>query len=406
MMLSAMSLRKAATLALAAGAVLAAGLSSNAYAQLPSVLYTWDGTGNAEPNIESWVRNFGAANTAATLDNTISGSLRIVESSATAGGSQAFTDGGNRVRESSTGSSGGTDLTGLDFLEFDLGHNGAGPVNVQFFVQASTGFTFVGLGADLAVTPGIATYQVPLTGLTAAQAVYIRTMGINVRDHAALGNLTWTINEVRSGGTPLTVRNLITHDGTVENGLQGAIANFDVAAIQGNDGGQNQSGLSWNSAGTGSLQWTDLGGSAGAAITWGNGTAWNGNTFNNRTTDLTGYKQMIVRISATDPLNGGGTLGVQGFFQRNNFSFQGAEGGATKNLAIDGQFHDLVFDLSGQTLMNVVETTGINLGAHAQNLVINVDNIQFLIPEPASLALVGVALAAGVGVLRRRSVAC
>lgn len=192
--------------------VLALSIASMAAAQSPSVLYTWDNTGNASPNVEAWVRNFGAANTSATLSNAVLGSLSIVETSTALGGSQAFTDGGNRVRESATAGSGGTDLTGLDYLEFDLGHNGAGNINVQFFVQASTGFTFKALGPDLSVAPGMATYQVPLTGLTANEAVYVRTMGISVRDHAALGNVTWTLDEIRSGGTPLTVRDLITHD--------------------------------------------------------------------------------------------------------------------------------------------------------------------------------------------------
>jgi hypothetical protein len=365
--------------------IVALSIASLASAQSPSVLYTWDNTGAASPNVENWARgSSSAAGTAATLTNTVLGSLTITENGATAGGAQVFVDGGNRVRESSTASSGGTDLTGLDFLEFDLGHNGAGNINVQFFVQASTGFTFRNLGPDLAVAPGMATYQVPLTGLTANEAVYVRTMGISVRDHAALGNVTWTLDEVRSGGTPLTVRDLITHSNpAIDGGRQGAIGNFDVAAIQGNDGGQNQSGLSHNPAGTGSLQWTDLGGSNGAAITWGNGTAWNGNTFNNRTTDLSNYKEMVVTMSATDPLGGGGLLGVQGFFQRNNFAFQNAEGGVAKDLPIDGQYHKLRFSLAGNTLMNVVDLTGINLGAHQQNLVINVDNIRF-VPEPTT----------------------
>ncbi|MBA3484648.1 MAG: hypothetical protein H0T51_22820, partial [Pirellulales bacterium] len=123
--------------------------ASSAQAQLPSVLYTWDNTGNAAPNVESWAKNFGA-NTV-ILDNSIFGELRIIETGG-AGADVAITDGANRVRESSTAAGGGTDVTGLDFLEFDLGHNGAGNINVQFFVQASTGFNFVALGPDLAVT--------------------------------------------------------------------------------------------------------------------------------------------------------------------------------------------------------------------------------------------------------------
>jgi hypothetical protein len=381
--------------------VLALSIASIAAAQSPSVLYTWDNTGAAVPNVEAWNRNFGAASTSATLSNAVLGSLSIVETSTALGGSQAFTDGGNRVRESSTASSGGTDLTGLDYLEFDLGHNGAGPINVQFFVQASTGSNFVALGPDLSVTPGMATYQVPITALTPTQAVYVRTMGINVRDHAAIGNVTWTIDEVRSGGTPLVVRDLITHDNVaIEGGLQGARANFDQAAIQGNDGGQNQTGLSHNPSGSGSLQWTDLGGSAGGAVVWGNGTAWNGNSFNNRTMDVSNYKEMVVTMSATDLAGGGGVLGVQGFFQRNNFVFQGAEGGVLKDLPIDGQFHKLRFSLLGNTLLNVAETVGINLAAHQQNLVINVDNIRF-VPEPTTGILLALGGVLGMGFTRR-----
>jgi hypothetical protein len=382
-------------------AVVSLVAGSSAQAQLPSVLYTWDNSGNAAPNVENWVKNFGA-NTV-TLDNSILGELRIVESGG-AGADVAISDGANRVRESSIASGGGTDVTGLDFLEFDLGHNGAGNINVQFFVQASTGFSFVALGPDLAVGPGVATYQVPLTGLTADQAVYLRTMGFNARSHAALGDVTWTLREVRSGGTPLTIRDLITHDaGTPEGGLQGAIVNFDNAAVLGNNGGQNQTGLSHNPSGSGSLQWTDLGGSNGAAMSWGNGTAWSGNTFNNRAADLTGYTHMVVTISATDPLNGGGTLGMNAFLQKDNFAFQNAEGGASRNLPIDGQFHELTWSLAGLTNMNVVDLSGINLFAHSQDLVINVDRIRFVtIPEPSTLLLAGLGIVAAVASSRRR----
>lgn len=381
-------------------AVICLAAASSAQAQLPSVLYTWDNSGNAAPSVENWAKNFGA-NTV-TLDNSILGELRIVESGG-AGADVAISDGANRVRESSTSSSGGTDVTGLDFLEFDLGHNGAGAINVQFFVQASTGFNFAALGPDLAVTPGVNTYQVPLTGLTPDQAVYLRTMGFNARDHAALGDVTWTLREVRSGGTPLTVRDLITHDiGAPEGGLQGAIVNFDNAAVLGNNGGQNQTGLSHDPSGSGSLQWTDVGGGQGAAMSWGNGTALGGNTFNNRAADLTGYTHMIVTMSATDRLNGGGTLGMNAFFQKNNFAFENAEGGASRNLPIDGQFHDLTWSLAGLTNMNVVDLTGVNLFAHPQDLVINVDRIRFVtIPEPSTLLLAGLGLVAAAGASRR-----
>ena len=360
-----------------AGTVLPIALSSVAQAQLPSALYTW-GTPN---NVQDWSRHFGAPSTSATFDNTMAGRLTITETSAATGLGQAFIDGFNRVRESSTLANGGLDLTGLEFLEYDLGHNGAGSVNVQFYVQAEAdpNSAFVALGPDIAVTPGVNTYQVPLSGLTPNQLVYIRALGVNVRDHAALGNLTWSIDEVRSVGSPLSQRDLVTHDvGTAEGGLQGAIVNFETAAVLGNTG-QGQTGLSHNPAGPGSLRWTDVGGGAGAAISWGNGTAYMGNSFWNRTTDLSGYTEMIVRMSATGtPGTGETALGVQGFFQKNGFSsFQAADGGAGKQLPIDGQFHELSYSLAGLTDMNVVDQTGINLFGHQTNLDINVDYVRF-----------------------------
>jgi len=367
-------------------------VAPNAYAQSPGALYSWAGTGN----IQQWMRAFGAGSTSATLDNSIAGTLRLIETSSVAGGSQAFSDDFNRVRELPSAPNGGLDLTGLSFLRWTVGHNGASPVNVQFYVQATTSSTFVALGPDLSIAPGVNSYDVPLTGLTAAQAVYVRTLGMNIRDHAGLGNLTWTVEEVASGGAPLVTRDLITHDGSVEGGLQGAIVNFDNASVLGNNGGQNQTGLSWNSVGTGSLQWTDLGGGNGAAISWGNGTAWSGNTFNNRTTDLSNYTHVTVRMSATG--TGGGTVGVQSFFQKNNFgSFQSP---GSLNLDVDGQFHDLTFALSGLTDMNVVDQTGIDLFAHSGDLVINVDNIRFTtVPEPATMAAFGIGV---IAMLRRR----
>jgi hypothetical protein len=380
-------------IALASFGVLSLAVSSVSLGQSAGPIYTWNGTGN----VRGWVKNFGT-NTA-TLSNLIPGELTILETGTT-GEDLAITDGANVVREGSS-ASGGLDLTGLSSLEFDIGHNGTAPVTVQFFVQASTGFTFVPLGPDIAVAPGVNTYSLPLTGLTPAQQVYIRTLGFNARDHADVGNVTWTLREVRSAGPELTQRDLITHDtGSPELGLQGAIVNFDNAAVLGNNGGQNQTGLSHNPAGSGSLQWTDVGGSNGAAMSWGNGTAWNGNTFNNRVADLSNYDTVTIRISATDPNNAGGTVNVQSFFQTNNFQFQSTNGGAALALPIDGQFHDLVFPLAGLANMNVVDLTGINLGSHAQDLVMNVDLIRFnVVPEPASM--LSLAAACSLALIRR-----
>jgi len=398
---------------LAASLVVLAALcaSSQAQAQSPSVLYTWDNTGNAWPSTEQWARSFGAGGTSATLSNTTLGTLTIQETSGTVGGSQAFNDQGNRIRESLLAGSGGLDLTGLEFLQFDLGHTGASPINVQFFVQARQdplGQQFLGLGPDVSIAPGMNTYQVPLSGLSPDHLVYIRTLGFQTRDHAAVGNVTWSLNEVRSVGTPLAERDLITHNtGTADGGLQGAIASFDFTGILGNNGGANQTGLSHN-ASDGSLQWTDVGGGPGGAILWGNGTGWRsavpgtataGNTFNNRAADLSNYDYMILRIKATDPLDGGGSVGFGTDILRNNFASQ-SYGNAS--IPIDGRYHNVKYSLAAATLMEGAEAVRINMFGHAQNLIMNVDRIRFLaVPEPSTLSLLMLSLVARLGLVRR-----
>src|SRR2546423_14259026 len=100
------------------------GLGLKANAQSPAVLYTWPS------GLQDWFKNFGAASTSATLGNS-GGALQIIETSATAGGSQAFSDGFNTIRDASAlfpnGGAGGLDLTGLSALQFDISHNGSSP---------------------------------------------------------------------------------------------------------------------------------------------------------------------------------------------------------------------------------------------------------------------------------------
>jgi hypothetical protein len=362
--------------------------TTHASAQTPAVLYTWAG------GTQDWFRNFGAGSTSATFGNS-GGALQIVETSAAAGGSQAFSDGFNTARESfGIGSAGGLDVTGLSSLQFDLGHNGSGPVNVQFFTQATPGSNFIALGPDIAVTPGINTYSVPLSVLTPLQQTYMRTIGINVRDHAAQGNLTWTINEVRSAGTPATSRVIADHDGGPSD-FDGIIANFDANAIAGGNGGQNNSGMSIVG---GTVQWTDLGGGPGAAVTWGNGSQDAGGSFNARPVDLSNYDFVTIRMKATgaDP-----SLGIQFYMQTGSgFSYQSLN----DTLTVDGQFHDLVFPLAGITNRDFVDTNGINLFTHANDLVINVDSVIYSqVPEPGTILLFGAAAMIGHAAFGRRA---
>jgi hypothetical protein len=123
-------------------AVLCVGIASISAAQSPSAIYTWNGTGD----LRGWVGTTGTP----TLSNSIAGQLTITETTVN-GATFTVRDDFNIIREPSTDGSGGLDLTGLDFLEFDLGHNGAGTVNVQFFVQATPSSTFIALAPDVPV---------------------------------------------------------------------------------------------------------------------------------------------------------------------------------------------------------------------------------------------------------------
>ncbi len=365
-------------------AVLVSG--SAALGQSPGVLYTWDGTGN----VHDWVSSTENGANATTIDNNTAGQLTVTELGdqilGDPGGLIYIHDGYNRIRDNNT-VQGGLDVTGLDAIEIDLERDGTGDVQVQFYVQATPAFSYITFPSSFfTIGPGANTVSFPVNLLTPAQQTYIRGVGLKVFNHAAAGNITWAVKEMRSVGTPLTMRDIATHDpGSSENGYNGVLGNFDLGAIVGNDGGQNQSGLTVNP--NGSLQWTDKAGDgtstlpSGAAIGWGNGTAlaYNGspNTFNERPTDLSNYNQVTFRMSATDASNPDGVVGVQGYLQTGSaFTYKSA--GETA-LPTDGAYHDVVFSLSSFTFDEKQSTmlAGINLFAHATDLVINVDLVRF-----------------------------
>ncbi len=352
------------------------GLSATGFTsgQSPRTLYTWSGTANAQ----KWFKNFGT-NTL-TIENAIEGELTVTETGG-AGTDFALSDDFNEISEGAP-TIGGLDATGLSGLEFELGHNGTGNVDVQFFAQASAGANFVALGPDQSIAPGMSTYSAPLSGLAPDQIVYIRTVGINVREHIAEGDLVWTVREVRTVGAPLADRSIVTHEpGTSDNGLQGAFVNFDNTAVEGNDGGQNQTGLSQNVAeppagNTGSLHWVDLASANGAAVSWVNGTAFNGNTFNERPADLSNYQKIVVRMAATNVVpDSVSEVGVGYFLQVGNYEFKSA--GPNLGLPADGQFHDLEFPINSIPNLAFTVAHGVKVQPHPSgDLAIDVDAVQ------------------------------
>jgi hypothetical protein len=159
----------------------------------------------------------------------------------------------------------------------------------------------------------------------------------------------------------------------------------------------SQLGLSRNPAGSGSLQWTDKGGTgdvgseSGASIGWGDGSGWrnaqpgsatSGNSYNERIADFSNYNRMTVRISAQDVANPTGTVGIQGVFAASNPDGDSAADPipatllASQNLPTDGQYHDLVFDLSSVQFLKNVWHWGLDVAAHPNNITFNIDNIQ------------------------------
>ena len=261
---------------LALAVTLGMSLVVTARAQSPDVLYTWDhaiGAG-AGANLEGWSFNFGA--NSVTLSNATDGVLTIVESNA--GGDWAINDGYNNYKESAARgnlsgafSIGGADLTGLDYLEFDIAHNGVGALNGQIYLQPDPGTGCCGfLTQPITVNPGgPQTIQVDLNafGLSANDFKYVRAMGVQIFGNSEAAPLTWDLSEIRSGGTPLTSRVIADH---TTGSLQNAVVKFDEAGINGGRGVDNQNGLT--NLGDG-LRWVDLGGGPGGAVAWGNGNA-------------------------------------------------------------------------------------------------------------------------------------
>ncbi len=380
-------------------------------AQSERVLYTWAGTGN----VQNWVKNFGTND--ATFANGTADELAVTETGA-AGSGIAISDNFNNSIEGKPGA-GGIDLTGLSAIEIDVGHNGADVVMVQFFTQASADSNFVAFGADVAVAPGMNTYSLSLAGLTPVQIAFLRTIGLNIRDHIALGNLVWTIQEVRSVGAGLTARTLADHEpGSPNGGLQGAIVNFHGNSVLGNTA-QDQSGLSHNTGATppgntGSLHWTDIGSGDGGAISYANGTVWSGgcNTFCERPTDLSNYKSVRVRVAATNlPGSALASVNLAYFMQTNNFA--AFDAAPAQELPADGLFHELCFSIGGIATRDFVDQHGVDVAPHPGGDVnIDIDRLVFSASDcpvnyapsmtPAGWVLLALGALAGGGFLLRR----
>jgi hypothetical protein len=376
------------------------------------VLYTWDQSfgESVGPNLEGWAFNFGG-NTVA-LDNTTDGTLGITETGAgaAAGTDWAVIDSFNRIKESFNPKDyGGIDLTGLSSLQLDLGHSDpTNTINGQIFAFVGPGSAFKALG-PISVLPGAPqTYSVPLTGLAANEIDAVRSIGVQIFDHSSqTGNLSWKLNEVRSVGTPLTTRRVADYPAGGQApapaaAFEGAIFNFDANNVSGHTANaQDNSGMGYNSA-DGALTWTETGASPGAAVTWGSGNGvgfYPPTEFAARPVDLSNYKfaKIRLRVQSTVP---GEDVPVQFYTQGAGFSYHDA---GDQTIQADGQYHLMTFSLAGVPDLAETQFHGINLGAHNSTWSVRIDYLEYTsVPEPASVALLGLGGLGVLGLIRRK----
>lgn len=379
-----------------------------ARAQSPSVVYSWPGSGTMGWQV--FDRNIlGNGYNRATVSGA-SGDLVVTEigtglNGTVVGGSFWILDDYSTPRELAP-DKGNLDVTGLQYMEIDIRHNHpTASVDVGFFLHLYTGSGTIdsysgGSNGELngpgwSIGPGWNTIRYPLSLLPPRLQTSVGAVILVPSAHTALGNLTWTIREVRTLGTPLTYRDIVTNNvGTPDDGLDGAfpLNTSDMLAIVGNPGFVSQTGLSRNPAGSGSLQWTDNGGTgdlgdeSGASIGWGNGAGWrnvqpgnpdSGNSYNERIADFSNYDRMTVRISASDVVNPAGTVGIEGvFLLTDNDPVPPPTILPSQDLPTDGQYHELVYDLSSVSFLRDILNWGLDVAPHPNDIIFNIDNIR------------------------------
>jgi hypothetical protein len=234
--------------------------------------------------------------------------------------------------------------------------------------------------------------------LAANQISSLRQLGIQIFDHAADGNLEWTINELRSAGTPANRRLIADHNGGAAD-FDGVITNFEETSVNGHMGGKNNSGLTINTT-DGALQWVESAGATGVALEWGNNNnQFVAEDFVARPMDLRNYPAVEVRIRAQSTVPGE-TIGVQYYMQNEGFTYYSAP---DQSIPADAQYHTLRFPLGSIPNRDQVNIHGVNFHGHEGTVQFRVDFVEY-VPEPASaLMLLTGCLAGAFCRMRSRS---
>ncbi len=325
----------------------------------------------------------------------------------TDGSASAVRDGYNNTDAVFQPGAGGVDLTGLSALEFvNLMYTGDAPtINVEFYLKASVDDTFRGsdalIGHDVTFTAGIPqTVTVPLENLVPAEMAWIRIYGVTIR--AATYSATWSLDEVRSLGTPLEERYFaqFTPD-SPDNGFQSVFANFGLEGIQGNTGENNQDGFSIvaDAGVDGALRFVSLGGAlsgetpTGGAISICNGfgnLGFSGGAYTSQPTDISNYENLewMMKADETDVADEveGATIAIQLFVQTGTgWGTYNILGGSPFSLEADNEWHKLTGDLSAMLIPEWVYTIGINIFGHNTDMTIQIDHVRAYKDQPSGI---------------------
>jgi hypothetical protein len=361
-------------------------LAGGGMAQSPHVLNDF------EAGQEGWDLGFGTVNNIHAENGKL-----FWETDGTSG---AIRDSYNNTEAVFQPNAGGVDLTGLSSIEFvNLVYTGEDPtIDVEFYVQASVDSNYKGsaqlIGHDVTFTAGIPqSVTVPLSSLLDTEIAWVRVWGVNVRTHTSLA--TWSLDEVRSLGPALQERYIarFTPD-SPDNGFQSMIVNWAFEAIQGNDGLQNQDGLSVVPAAgvDGALQFVSIGGAqsggngAGGAISLCNGAGnfgTSGSNYWTSPTDVSNYKYIEWLMKAQG--EAGSSVQIQLFLQSGGWSYFNVAGGSPVTLEADGEWHKVTGELTGLNAMDNVQTIGINLYGHPTDLTIQIDHVRGHNDQPTSI---------------------
>jgi hypothetical protein len=389
-------------------------VAATAAAQSPSVIYNWDhAVGSAlGDNAETWAGGeVSGSGHAPSVSNATDGLLTVTETQL--GGLWQVAEGFNKPKESAAdlGNTtafdfGGIDLKGLDTLEFDVSHNGAGDINGGVYLQPDDGSGCCGFySAGFTASPGANTISIDLNslGMSPDEFEYVRSIGFQVFGHAEASPVTWEFSEVRSGGTPLIERVIADYSDSPAD-LENVVVKFDEGGITGTTMGSvdNQAGLGLLEN---ALRWVDVADGPGGAVAWGNGNAL-AVDFLSRPLDISNYDTAEITIEATGGSAAPSEIGVQFFAQyadratNNQFAFAGV----SQILSTDGTPQVLKFALAdlGIDDLDLTQWIGLNVDPHAGNIQFQVYSVVLTtIPEPSSAALLGLSGVAMCGALRR-----